>query len=189
MLFTFLNWFPDYLVQARHINIKNLAISGGIPWVAGAIGIIIGGLLTDWLGRKTGKTTVVRKWVVVISLLGAGAAFVPSALASSLISAVTLMAVSVFLLYLTGAQYFAIIAEVVPSSRVGGVMGFVHFIANLAGILAPSITGALVGMTHTWSIGFAIGAVMAGIGALGLAVFGKVKTKQTHTNASSAISQ
>jgi ACS family hexuronate transporter-like MFS transporter len=182
VLFTFLSWFPTYLVQARHIDIKSLAISGSIPWLAGALGIVVGGLLTDWLGRKTGNTTRVRKNVIVVCLLGAGIAFAPSALATTVNSAVALMAVSCFLLYMTGAQYFAIIAEVVPTSRVGGVMGFVHFFANCAGIFAPSVVGAFVGLSHSWSAGFIIGAALAVIGALGLAIFGKTEKKSISVN-------
>jgi MFS transporter, ACS family, hexuronate transporter len=174
VLFTFLSWFPIYLVQARHLDIKSLAISASIPWITGTIGMAIGGVITDWIGRKTGNPAKARKWFMVICLIGVGITFAPSAMVQSVTGAVTLMAISVFLLYLTGAQYFSIIADLVPSSRIGGVAGFVHFIANTAGIVAPIITGALVTSTGQWGWGFGIGAIVIAIGALGMAFFGKI---------------
>ena len=49
------------------------------------------------------------------------------------------MAVSVFFMYLTGNTYWAIILDTVEKGRIGGVGGFVHLIANLAGIVAPAV--------------------------------------------------
>jgi ACS family hexuronate transporter-like MFS transporter len=174
---TFLSWFPTYLVNTHHINIHDLAISGSIPWLAGTLGLAIGGIVTDWIGKKTGKTTASRKWLTVICLLGVAAAFFPSALVTSTVGAVTLMAVAVFLLYLTGAQYWAIIAETYPLSHLGGIGGFVNALANLAGIVAPIVTGAFVQSTGSWGAGFIVGAFVLLIGALGLAIFGKVSNK------------
>ncbi|MBL4954726.1 MFS transporter [Neobacillus sp. YIM B02564] len=171
---TFLSWFPTYLVNAHHINIHDLAISGSIPWIAGTIGLASGGIVTDWIGKKTGKTTASRKWLTVICLLGVAAAFIPSTMVTSTTGAVTLMAFAVFLLYLTGAQYWAIIAETFPLSHLGGIGGFVNALANLAGIVAPIVTGAVVQSTGSWGSGFVVGAIILAIGALSLAFFGKV---------------
>lgn len=168
---TFLGWFPTYLVQVHHIDIKTLAISGSIPWIAGAIGLAFGGIITDWIGKRTGNLLASRKWFTVICLLGVAAAFAPSAMVTSTSSAVALMALAIFLLYLTGAQYWAIIAETFPTTYLGGIGGFVNFLANLAGIFAPIVTGAAVDMTHNWETGFFIAAAILVIGALSLAFF------------------
>jgi ACS family hexuronate transporter-like MFS transporter len=82
------------------------------------------------------------------------------------------MALIVFLLYMTTAQYFSIIGDVVPSSRLGGVMGFVHLIANLAGVIAPTITGFLIGGANpNWTAAFGIAAVICLTGSLSVAFF------------------
>jgi RNA polymerase primary sigma factor len=51
------------------------------------------------------------------------------------------MTVSIFFMYLTGHTYFTLVLDTIEKSRVGGVSGFVHLIANLAGIVAPAATG------------------------------------------------
>ena len=58
-----------------------------------------------------------------------------------------------------------------PEARVGGVSGFVHLIANLAGIVAPSITGFLVEWTGSFSSAFVLTGGIAVAGALAVAAF------------------
>jgi MFS transporter, ACS family, hexuronate transporter len=87
-------------------------------------------------------------------------------------AAVTLMAVSVFFMYLTGNTYWAIILDTVEKDRVGGVGGFVHLIANTAGIVAPAVTGFMVQATGGSYVGaFGLAGAIAILGALSVAVF------------------
>ncbi|MCM3728162.1 MFS transporter [Neobacillus cucumis] len=178
VLFVFTGWFPTYLVQAHNINIKSLAIGATIPWIAGTVGVILGGVITDRIAKKTGNPAKARKWLMVICLIGVGVSFVPAALVTSITGAVSLMAISMFLNYLTCAQYFAIISDTVPSSRLGGVMGMVHFIAVTAGILGPFVTGWLVTLTNSWVSGFAVCGIIVIAGAICMAIFGKSDSRE-----------
>ena len=83
------------------------------------------------------------------------------------------MAVSVFFMYLTGNTYWAIILDTVEPGRIGGVGGFVHLIANIAGIIAPSVTGFLVQTTGSFTSAFVLTGAMAVLGAVLVAVFVK----------------
>lgn len=174
ILYTFLSWFPTFLLQARHIDLSSLAIGGAIPWLAGFVGFVVGGFLTDWIAQKTGRPAATRKWIIVVCLLGTAVFMAFVGVVGSAVAAVALMAMVVFLLYLTGAQYFAIIGDLVPSSRYGGVMGAVHFIANLAGIAAPVLTGYIVDTTNSWTLTFGVAAAICAAGALVMAVFGRI---------------
>ena len=49
-----------------------------------------------------------------------------------------------FFAYLTGATYWAIIQETVEDQHLGATSGFVHLIANCAGIIGPAVTGFIV---------------------------------------------
>lgn len=172
VLYTFLSWFPEFLLQKQHISLSSLAIAGAIPWLAGAVGCALGGIVTDWIGRKTGNPAIARKWMIVVCLLLVALLFSPIGIITSPVAAVALMALIVFLLYMTTAQYFSIIGDVVPSSRLGGVMGFVHLIANLAGVIAPTITGFLIGGANpNWTAAFGIAAVICLTGSLSVAFF------------------
>ena len=81
------------------------------------------------------------------------------------------MAVSVFFMYLTASTYWAIILDTVESGRVGGVSGFVHMIANCAGIVAPAVIGYIVQWSGSFTSAFVLTGAIAIVGALGVAVF------------------
>jgi ACS family hexuronate transporter-like MFS transporter len=173
VLYTFLTWFPVYLTDARGVDFGGLAISGSIPWVCGVIGLIAGGIVTDAIASRNGKPVATRAGVIVVGLLATAVGFVLTGIVHTATSAVLLMALVVFALYFTTAQYFAIVTDLVPSRRLGGVMGFVHSIANLAGILSPIVVGAIVDRTHDWALTFGISAGICAVGALVLAVFSR----------------
>lgn len=179
VLYVFLSWFPTFLVQARRIDLSHLALGGAIPWLAGFAGLVVGGFLTDWIAQRTGKPAATRKWIIVVCLLGAAILFTPAGIVGSAKSAVALTAVVVFLLYITTAQYWAIVADVVPSSRYGGVVGAVHLIANLAGIVAPAFTGYIVDATGSWTLTFGIAAAISAASALVMAIFGRIGRLET----------
>ncbi|MBV8615424.1 MAG: hypothetical protein JOY66_16890, partial [Acetobacteraceae bacterium] len=88
----------------------------------------------------------------------------------SVAAAVALMTVSVFFMYLTGNTYWAIILDTIEKGRVGGVSGFVHLVANLAGIVAPAVTGYMVQATGTFASAFVLTGAIAVLGALAVAV-------------------
>lgn len=173
VLYTFLTWFPVYLTDERGVKLEELAIAGTIPWICGVLGLVLGGLITDRIARRTGKPAVARAAMIVVGLTITAVLFALIGFVHSTVAAVTLMAAVVFVLYLTGAQYFAIVADVVPGQRLGGVMGFVHAIANLAGILAPWIVGVIVDDTGSWGATFTLSAAVCIVGAALLAVFGR----------------
>ena len=175
VLYTFLSWFPVYLVDVRGIDLKAVAVAGTVPWIAGVFGFIIGGMISDRIAIRTGRPAAARKMMIVGGLLVTGALFSGIAIVTTTLSSVILMSLVVFALYLTGAQYFALIGEIVPKVRLGGVAGFVHFIANLAGILAPVSVGFIVDRTGSWGLTFGVSGAICVAGALAMALFGRVK--------------
>ncbi|WP_354666353.1 MFS transporter, partial [Bacillus subtilis] len=104
-----------------------------------------------------------RKVVLVTCLFSSAVLIGFAGLVATTAGAVTLVALSVFFLYLTGAIYWAVIQDVVDQNNVGSVGGFMHFLANTAGIIGPALTGFIVDQTGTFSGAF----LLAG----GLAVF------------------
>jgi ACS family hexuronate transporter-like MFS transporter len=175
VLYTFLSWFPKYLLTAQHVNLANLAWAGAIPWIAGFLGLVAGGVFTDWLAKRTGNPPGSRKSIIIVSLLITGLLMVLCMTASNVGTAVTMMSAIVFFMYVTAAQYFAIIADLVPGSRYGSVVGYVHFLANCAGIAAPIIVGIILDQTHSWGLTFGLAAVICAAGGLCMLAFGNIR--------------
>lgn len=157
--------------MAHHLSIQKMSIVSVIPWAVGVTGLVAGGYACDWLVRKTGRAIFSRK-IVLITSLGAGAVCIGvTGTVTELTSAVALMAVAVFFMYASFNTYFAIVLDTVEKRRVGAVGGFVHFIANLAGIVAPALTGFLVQWSGNFKSAFVLTGIIAALGALFVAVF------------------
>lgn len=171
ILYFFLSWFPTYLVKAQGLSIGTMGVVNAIPWLVGCIGMVLGGFVCDHIYRRTGNAVFARKLILVGSLAIAALCVALAGIVTGVAGVVALMAVSVFFMYLTANTYWAIILDTVEEGRVGSVGGFVHLIANLAGIVAPAVTGFIV----EWSGGFAGAFVLTGaiaiVGALAVAVF------------------
>jgi MFS transporter, ACS family, hexuronate transporter len=172
VLYTFLSWFPVYLTEEKGVDIKGIALAGSVPWIFGVIGYLCGGTCGDWLAQKTSNPRRARAVIIVSGLVITAGLLCSTSLVSSAWGAVALMSTIVFTLYLTGGQYFVIITDTVPRSRVGSVAGFVHFIANLSGIFAPLLVGFLVDRTGSWNLVFGLSAAVAFTGAALLTVPG-----------------
>lgn len=179
ILWTFLNWFPTYLIQQRGINLDQLAFTGAIPWVGGFVGLVAGGIITDWLVHRSGNPLSPRRHLVVVCLTVTALLFGTIPLVSSVWAAVTLMSAVIFFLYLTGAQYWTIIGEAVPSRCYGSVSGVVQMFATIPAILAPIVTGYLIDSTLGWPGTFALAAIIALIGTALLATTGRKPDKMT----------
>lgn len=171
ILYFFLSWFPSYLTMQQHLSIKSMSFVTVIPWLLGFVGLAAGGMVSDAIYRLIGNAVLARKLVLVIGLLIAAICVALAGAATSVVMAVSLMTVSVFFMYLTGHTYFTLILDTIENRRVGGVSGFVHFIANLAGVVAPAATGYMVQASGTFTSAFALTGAIAVLGALAVAIF------------------
>ncbi|USK82974.1 MFS transporter [Peribacillus frigoritolerans] len=173
ILFFFLTWFPSYLVDARGLSVENMSIITVIPWIFGFIGLALGGFVSDFFYKKFAQKGVLfsRKLVLVTCLFLSAVCIGFAGLVSTTLSAVTLVALSVFFLYLTGAIYWAIVNDVVDPGNVGSVGGFMHFLANTAGIIGPTLTGYIVDTSGTYTVAFLLAGGLAVVASLAVIRF------------------
>lgn len=165
ILFFFLSWFPAYLVQAHGLDIKSMSMTTVIPWIVGFVGLALGGWISDKIFNITGRLLLSRKIVLVVALLAAALCVALAGTVEGVTSAVLLMSISIFFLYITGAIYWAIIQDVVHKSRVGGISGFIHLVGSVSGIIGPIVTGFIVQHTGKFDSAFVLAGVIAALGA------------------------
>lgn len=173
ILFFFLTWFPTYLTQARHLSIKDMSLATVLPWMLGFVGLASSGILSDAIFRRTGQALQARKLVLTVCLGVAGLSVALAGLVETTAGALALMSCAVFFLYLTGGTYWAIIQDTVAGGRIGSVSGFVHALANCAGIIGPAVTGLLVQKTGTYTSAFVLAGGIAALGVLAVIAFVK----------------
>src|SRR3954447_23657633 len=171
ILFFFLTWFPSYLTMAQHLSIKDMSIATVLPWIVGFCGLAAGGYVSDLVFRRTGRALFARKLVLTVCLTIAGISVALAGLVSTVGSALALMSAAVFFLYLTGSTYWAILQDTVRGENIGGVGGFIHMIANCAGIIGPAVTGFIVQSTGAFTSAFVLAGVIAIMGVICVLVF------------------
>jgi sugar phosphate permease len=166
----------------QHLDIKSMSIIGVIPWLGAAVGFLGGGFTTDALGKKLGNVILARKIMLIVGLGVAATCVMVTTQVSTLSLAVTCITVSSIFLFVTPQICWALIQDIVPKNRVGGTGGFVHLLANLAGIIAPSLTGLVVQYGGGYNVAFVISAGVCALGVLVviLAVRGQARQGVEH---------
>lgn len=170
VLYFLLSWLPSYLTDFQHLDIRHMAVVGAIPWLGASVGLALGGVASDWLTKRTGNAPRARKGVIVVGLCGSAACVLMASRAATVTPAVALIAAAALFAFMTPQTCWVLIQEIVPGSRVGAAGGFVHLVANLAGILAPGLTGWLVQYGGGYRVAFCFAATLAAAGALGVIV-------------------
>ena len=160
----FLTWFPTYLATERHMAWIKVGAAAVLPYAAAAIGVFSGGLLSDYLLRRTGSANLARKLPIVVGLL----------LAATIVSANYIADNSVVIIIMSVAFFgqgicnlgWTVVADIAPKNLAGLTGGVFNFCANLAGILTPIVIGYLVNATGSFFGGLAYIAVLALLGIL-----------------------
>ncbi|WP_368680965.1 MFS transporter, partial [Citrobacter freundii] len=151
------------MIDARGLSVQEMSIITVIPWVLGFVGLALGGFVSDFfLKRFVNKGVLFSRKLVLVTCLFMSAVCIGFAgVITTTAGAVALVALSVFFLYLTGAIYWAIINDVVDRNNVGSVGGFMHFLANTAGIIGPTLTGYIVDTSGTYTAAFLLAGALA----------------------------
>jgi sugar phosphate permease len=139
----FMTWFPTYLLEYRHLSLKSVGILASLPLLAGMVGDIVGGTLTDTVYRKTGKLKFARRIVAAPAMLVSGACLIPAAMTHSAWTAILCLTASLFFLELVISPAWAVPMDV-GGEYSGTVSGVMNMAGSLAASLSPIIFGALV---------------------------------------------
>jgi len=160
----YMTWFPTYLHEYRHLSLKAVGTWASLPLLAGMVGDIVGGTLTDRVYRKTGKLGFARRVVAAPAMLASGICLIPAALTHSSWTAIFCLTASLFFLELVISPAWAVPMDV-GGEYSGTVSGVMNMAGSLAASLSPIIFGFLV-QRGSWVTPFFITATVLLTGAL-----------------------
>lgn len=142
--FLLLTWTPKYLQDTFGYDLNSLWYMGMIPWVGACFTILLGGKISDYLLKKTGSLKIARGYFAAILLLFTTISFLSINLVTSAIVVITIITIGNALNSFANTVYWTVVIDTAPRSKVGTFSGFMHFFANIASVLAPTLTGFLV---------------------------------------------
>jgi MFS family permease len=163
----FVSWLPLYFTHQHGADLSQSAWLSSVPFFAGFIGNMAGGVASDIVLARTGRRRLARCGVVAISLAGAALFLLASLFAKDLTTVVALLAASMFFLELTIAPIYAIPMDI--SKEYAG-LGSAYIIMGvaLAGIVSPIVFGRLIDLTHDWNVPLATGVAILLTGAVAI---------------------
>lgn len=170
----FLTWFPTYLATERQMGWIKIGFFAVLPFLAAAAGVMIGGIASDMLLKRTGSANIARKLPIIAGLLGASA-IIGANYVNSDTAVIAILSFAFFAQGMTGLGW-TLISDIAPRRLMGLTGGVFNFAANLAGIVTPLVIGFIVAKTGSFHYALAYVGAVALVGALSyIFVLGDVK--------------
>jgi MFS transporter, ACS family, glucarate transporter len=154
----YLDWFPKYLFDARGVNLKQMGLYASLPFVAGAIGNLLGGWFSDLWAVRTGSLTMARRVVAITGFVIAAGSILPATFTRDTNASVLFSCLSVFGLELTVGVSWAIPLDI-GGDFAGSIASIMNTFGNLGGAISPVLLGYLLG-GYGWNVPFTISAIL-----------------------------
>lgn len=148
LTYFFVTWFPIYLVKARGMSIMEAGFTAAAPALAGFVGGVFGGVISDHLLKRTGSLDIARKTPLLLGMI----------LATSIIACVWIeqewLVVVVMALAFFGKGVaslgWAVVSDTSPKEMAGVTGGVFNTFGNTAGIVTPIVIGYIVKATGSF---------------------------------------
>ncbi len=162
----FLTWMPLYLAKDLGFSILTIGFTATIPLIGAVIGNLSSGIIADTLILKGMSITYARKLPLCIGMLFSCVIILAPFIASPTLI-ICLLTFSFTMNISASPSIWAIPGDIAPSNQfVGTIGGIQNTFANIAGIIAPIITGYIVYSTGNFSIALVISGSLSVLGAL-----------------------
>jgi MFS transporter, ACS family, D-galactonate transporter len=162
-----LTWLPSYLSLAMHLDLLHSAFYTSIPWLLATLAdIFIGGWFVDlligrgWNANRVRQTALVGGMSLGLAIWGAHEVHTTGA-------ALVWISLALCGLSIAAPVAWTVPSLIVPEENVGVVGAFANFFSQVAGILAPIVTGYIIALTHSFSAAFATATAVLLIGIAG----------------------
>jgi ACS family glucarate transporter-like MFS transporter len=149
LTYFFLTWFPVYLVQERHMTILKAGFVASVPAIAGFLGGVVGGAISDRLAKAGFSLSLSRKVPIVIGMLLSMSMIACNYIETDMV-VVAVMALSFFGKGV-GALGWAVVADTSPKEA-GGLSGALfNTFGNIAAITTPIVIGYILQATGSFA--------------------------------------
>jgi len=163
-LWLMLDWMPLYFMHTFHLNIKKAVVFTSGVFVAGVIGDLVGGMVSDRLLRRTGNVKLARSYLVAACMGLTALSLVPVVIMHSPVVSLVFLAAAMFFNEMNIGPMWAIPMDV-AYDRSGTASGIMSGSGFTAAIVSPVIAGFVADRLHSWDLTFAlsIGVMLIGV--------------------------
>jgi sugar phosphate permease len=133
-------WFPTYLKEGRGAGEIASGRLASLPFLMGAVGVMLGGFLGDWFTAWTGSRRLALGSLGSVGLMCAGLLVASSVSADVPLVAVLLCATGFFFSYLQLAAWWAAMGDV-GGRHLGALFGLCNMVGLAGGFISQVFLG------------------------------------------------
>ena len=162
----YLTWLPGYLAAEYHLKLGATGMISGIPFAAGAVGMLASGILTDFKVRTPQGAMTYRRYLIVIGMIVSAGCTALVVRATTLSMAIAAISMAVLFIHFAGTAAWNLIhvsSDARLSPQVGALQSMGSYAIASAG---PIITGWLLDRTHSFHLALLICSGVTTAGAL-----------------------
>ncbi len=162
----YMSWMPNFLEAEHHVSVAATGLIATIPFSCGAVGMLLSGVIADFLVRKGVPPIRSHRTLLVIGMTASGVCtlvvpFIPGA-----IGAAFGIGMALFFTYLAGNSGWGLVQSITPPGMVASVATIQNFGSFVCASFAPVITGWLLDRTHSFHLTMVICSMVSILGAL-----------------------
>jgi sugar phosphate permease len=159
-------WLPTYLQTARHLAMAEADAMSSLPQLAGFIGGLCGGVVTDTLGRRGWSPARACRVPLVAALLVAALATTLAPLCATTGLSLLAMSTALFAAGIAMTCGWTLGAVLVDDRSVATLEAIQNMGGSLGGALAPLMTGAIIQGTGSFAVAMAVAGLVATLSAV-----------------------
>lgn len=170
-IWVYLTWLPGYLEKSLGFSLKATGWIASIPFFAGILGVLVGGMLSDRLVRRGVRAITARKVPIVTGAALAACFVAPIPFVDSTPLAIGLLAMGYFCSQMPQGALWTLASDIAPKSQVASLGAIQNFGGFLGAAMAPIVTGIILDTTGKFTNVFLLGAGLLMLGALSYGLF------------------
>ena len=140
------SWFPTFLKKTHGVSTTEAGYLTSLPLLAVVVGSPLGGVLVDWVWRRTNSRRLSRQGVAVPSLAGCAVLILAAYFADDTVTAVLLITAGSFCASLAGPCAYTITIDM-GGRHVSTVFATMNMTGNIGAALCPVVVAKFVEFT------------------------------------------
>ena len=164
-----LSWLPTYLINVEHQSVERMAVTGAAVYACQALSAPATGWLCDRLIARGYPASLVLKTAINLGLAGVALSMVVCGFVHG-DAAVGWLLFAGVCFGLQSAPLGSITQTLGGARAAAQWMGIQNLIANLAGVLAPVLTGLIVDRSGHFLLAFLVAGAITLIGVVGMGI-------------------
>jgi MFS family permease len=138
-------WLPTFLMKDHGLSLQRSGFYSGLPLAVGAAGCLCGGVLSDWMVRRTGSLKWARRSIAMSGFMLAAAGYAMAGTARSGLTAVLWLAFAQGAYDLTLPVSWATVVDI--GGRFGGTTGAWMNMSSSVSAMISSLSAAWLAAT------------------------------------------